>query len=405
MLLKGFNESDRPPKNILVENDLDFSTKLRQVINAKVSEVSTVSNSVGFDLQANKLLVWFNEPNQIIVNNDLVQKIEQIIRFALFPYYTVLPSKGINIVDRGEKYADNRAALKFKLHRGTFDRLVYNSLGSCSTLDESEPPKKLIPLESGLSLDLNAGSGHIALAGRSGNGKTALIIVLASSFLAWIGRGMNQNNDDVITIIDPKADNSLYHFAKHAHVNYVSPRLGANTSLFFDTAIQELKKGVDLMTLRYEEQKRGRTEPFTDAFFIIDEAYGLVNMSNSTKALKEYHQLINTLTLQARAVNIHLLIASQTLPVGSGSDSALTSAARDQLSTRIILSQRPTKEDCRFLMKSLDNPEDILIEHDSFDVGYGLIEMPDGQVYPLKTPYIKDFSSIFNDEEADANED
>lgn len=157
------------------------------------------------------------------------------------------------------------------------------------------------------------------------------------------------------------------------------------------------------MNRRYAQQREGKINQ-PHMFVTIDEAYGLVNMNTSAKALKEYHQLINTLTLQARAVNIHLIICSQTLPVGSGSDAALTSAARDQLSTRIVLSQRPTKEDCRFLMKSLENPENILIEHDEFDVGYGLVEMPDGQVYPLKTPYIRNLSNIFNDKEVDVDE-
>lgn len=408
MLGKGLGKlgkSGKPPISPLVE-DADLNGLVRQAINSKLAEVSTVSNSVGFNIDPlrKEIIVWFNEPNSLVVDNSLAKKLETILRFALFPFYSLLPSKGIDIIDRGSEHNGSRAALRFRLHAGTFERLVFESLRSCWVLDESNAGKKLIPIEKGLSLNPTSGSGHICIAGRSGMGKTMYIITLLSQCLAWLGRGTSQNNTDSIIIIDPKADNTLYHFARHAHVKYISPRLGANTNLFFDSAKEALKTVVDEMNRRYAEQRKGKINQ-PHMFVVIDEAYGLVNMNTSAKALKEYHQLINTLTLQARAVNIHLVICSQTLPVGSGTDAALTSAARDQLSTRIVLSQRPTKEDCRFLMKSLDNPENILIEHDEFDVGYGLIEMPDGQIYPLKTPYIKDLSNIFTDEEAGISDD
>lgn len=186
MLNKNFRKPYKPSIS-LVENT-DLKNLVRQAINSKLAEVSTVSNSVGFNIDPSKqeIIVWFNEPNSLVVDNLLAKKLETILRFSLFPYYSLLPSKGIDIIDRGREYNGSRAALRFKLHASTFERLVFGSLRSCWILDESDSSKKLIPIEKGLSLDPTAGSGHICIAGRSGMGKTMYIITLLSQCLtAW----------------------------------------------------------------------------------------------------------------------------------------------------------------------------------------------------------------------------
>ena len=74
------------------------------------------------------------------------------------------------------------------------------------------------------------------------------------------------------------------------------------------------------------------------------------------------------------------------MPVGT--NGALDSSARDQFPVRIVLSKHPTKEDCRYLLKDLENPEEIIIPRDEYPTGYGLIQMPSGQIYPFKAPWI-----------------
>lgn len=370
--------------------DVDLRNRIRQAFDAKLGDgASSVSNSVGFELDSskNEFLFWLNEPSPLVMNSELVDQVRVILQYELYPIYTVLPDSGLDLVVRKGVPEESARAVRIKLHHGTFDRLVYRSYSSL-LLDESrETPR--VPLEYTLSLELGDGiNSNILITGISGSRKTRLIETLVAFDICWLGTGyMNDSSHDIV-IIDPKNDPSLYRFCKMMHVEYVSPRTGTNSAEFFDRVLQRLNKVKNDMQAEYVKMQQDENYQPPHRFVYVDELYSLANLAVTAKQAKEYRLLINLLTLQSRGANICLIFSSQTMPVGTAG--ALDSSARDQFPVRIVLSRHPTKEDCRYLLKDLEHPEEIIIPRDDYPTGYGLIQMPDGQVYPFKAPWLKD---------------
>lgn len=116
--------------NDRLKRDIErYSSLLRSSFNAKLSNGdSSYNNAIGFKLQADKLILWLNEPSETILNADFKATIEQIITTVLFPAWTVLHStSGLNLIARKNEPIESARALVFPLHYGLYKRIVVNS--------------------------------------------------------------------------------------------------------------------------------------------------------------------------------------------------------------------------------------------------------------------------------------
>lgn len=317
-------------------------------------------------------------PSSYVVSGDLAAQIEQISMSVLYPFYTVFPANGPQFVrTKSENLADARA-LRFYLKKGVYERLHFENFSDVRPF-QGNNGKWLFRLMKGYNYDPFRGSGMIGISGQSGSGKTIFSLYLLKNLV-----GLPQELRTNLTIVDPKLDSHLFHFAHSYNVSYLTPGVGQNSTAFLDEVSRELKAMLDVIHLRQHELLQNSQKVFPPKVLYLDEALALTS-SQTKKAKDAYLALVDQVMLMGRATNCWLVISAQTWPSGD----VVSSSAREQLGLRVLLSVAPSKEDCRFLFKNLEHPESIVLNRDGFDRGLGIIQGVDGRVVPFTAPFIR----------------
>ena len=127
---------------------------------------------------------------------------------------------------------------------------------------------------------------------------------------------------------------------------------------------------------------------FKPRVILLDEAMALVQQA-PTNLVKNYLQMLNSLTLMGRSSSVSLILLSQT----ADSRTVISSSARDQMGLKVVLSNASiANNDTRYLFKDFD-PSSIVIPRDDFHHGVGLIQQQsDGLIVPFLTPYVAELA-------------
>lgn len=334
---------------------------------------STYTNAFKAELHANYLDIICSRPGTFVLDSLLYKKIETILTADLFPYITILPSSGMHIVDTNSGDISTARALRFYFKQGIAKRLHYDSLDDCKIINENG--KKYIPLMKNYLIDVTNGLPHIALSGMTGSGKTICALVLLQ-FISQIGS---------ITVIDPKGDPYLMHWANTLGIPYFTPGNNQSDTAFMDLIQRELKKALDFIQSRQRVLQENPNYQFEPYVLYIDEAMALT-VSLPKKIRDTYLGLIDKICLMGRQTNVCLFIASQTFEANT----VISNSARDQMGLKILLTSNVNRENCRYLFKELTNPESIVIPEDGFSHGKGIIQnTKNGLTLPLLAPQIK----------------
>lgn len=321
-------------------------------------------------------------PSSYVVSGDLAAQIEQIAMSVLYPFYTVFSANGPQFVRTESKNLANARALRFYLKKGVYERLHFERLSEVQPF-QGNNGSWLFRLMKGYNYNPFKGSGMIGISGQSGSGKTIFSLYLLENFIS-----LPESLKADLIIVDPKLDSNLYFFAKQNEVTYLTPGAGQNSTSFLDEVSRELKKLLDIIHERQHMLLENPKNVFPPKIIYIDEALALTS-SQTKKAKDAYLALVDQVMLMGRATNCWLVISAQTWPSGD----VVSSSAREQLGLRILLSSAPSKEDCRFLFKNLEHPENIVLNRDYFDRGLGIVQGIDGRVVPFNAPFIKDLGS------------
>lgn len=298
-------------------------------------------------------------PVKYAVDKKLNGEILGILSGALYPFFTLFAG-GPNFVSTNLPLTRARA-LRFYFKVGTYSRKKVS-------IDESYIYSDFLPIMSGFDYDFKHNSGHVAITGSSGSGKTVMVEYLLSQF--WLIGAK-------IIIIDPKLDRNLWSFASSRGIEYHYPKVDSNPNAFDNETLDVLSKAVKKIGERQSHFLKNKSATFTPYIIFVDEA-----AAYSSKASRE---LMEKIVLMGRACRVWLFVSAQSMDATS----VLSSTARDSMGLRMILSANPSAEDCRYLMKGFD-PNDIVIPHDEYSFGLGLIEQKsDGRVTPLLAPYIQ----------------
>lgn len=318
-------------------------------------------------------------PAAYAASGELAANIEMIATSVLYPFYTVFPAKGPQYVKTGSSNLANARALRFYLKRGVYERLQFDRLSQVRPFQGNDG-KWLFRLMQGYNYNPFRGSGMIGISGMSGSGKTVFSLYILKNLIS-----LPEVLRAELTIIDPKLDFNLHNFAHKNNLEYLTPSSGQNNTAFLDEVSRSLKSMIDTIHQRQRILLSYPHKVFKPRVIYLDEALALTS-SQTTKAKNAYLSLVDQIMLMGRATNCWLVISAQTWPSGD----VVSSSAREQLGLRVLLSSAPSKEDCRYLFKNLEHPENIVLNRDGFDRGLGIIQGIDGRVLPFTAPYIKD---------------
>lgn len=376
--------------NDRLERDIDrYSSLLRSSFNAKLSNGdSSYNNAIGFKLQADKLILWLNEPSETILNADFKATIEQIITTVLFPAWTVLHStSGLNLIARKNEPIESARALVFPLHYGLYKRIVVNSHED-TNLVENNQGLVGIQLMEGKNY-FPSRTPHVGIMASTRSGKSTFIAYFLKNCKSYselaVKRGAYDDHANPLIIIDPKLDANLSKFAKRENAEYIYPNFSANTNSFIETTNSTLKEVIDLMHSRADYLKNNPNVKFKDVFLAIDEALAITS-GMSSKSKSAYMAQLDQLLLMSAALQIHVLVSSQSFMINQ----AISSFGRLQLGLRILLTKKVTKENAQYLFSDLDDKtiNSLVLDQDNYgSLGIG-IATEGAEVYPFKAPYI-----------------
>lgn len=303
-----------------------------------------------------------NYPISFALNADLNKKILDIVVGACYPMLTFYGSNGPEFVSTNSNNINTARALRFWFKVGTYSR-ISGSLLNAFALDGK------VKLMNGFEYNSNLNSGHVAISGASGSGKTQFALYLLSAFY---------NAGAKISIVDPKLDESLYNWAtSRDDVDYHYPEIGANSNAFDNEALEVLSKAFNEIGRRQSAVLSNGKTDFEPYIVFVDEA--------AAYSSKKIQDIINKIVLMGRSCKVWLWISAQSMDAKT----VISSTARDSMGLRVVLSSNPSVNDCRYLFKDFD-PSSIVIKRDEFPFGLGLIEQQsDGRIVPFLAPKIE----------------
>lgn len=144
---------------------------------------------------------------------------------------------------------------------------------------------------------------------------------------------------------------------------------------------------MDLIKSRAEILKKKANAKFKDVWLIIDEGLAIPEMTN-TKGRNVYFSLLDRLLLMSASTQVHVILTGQAFNAGQ----IVSSFARLQFSTRILMTPKVTVENAQYLFKSLDKESinNLIIDEDEYgSLGVGIVTTGDGQIVPFKAPFIR----------------
>lgn len=303
-----------------------------------------------------------NFPISFALNAELNKKILDIVVGACYPMLTFYGSNGPEFVPTNSNNINTARALRFWFKIGTYSRIA-GSLSNAFAMDGK------VKLMNGFEYDSNLNSGHIAISGASGSGKTQFALFLLSAFY---------NAGAKVSIIDPKLDSSLFNWSiDKSRVDYHYPEVGANSNAFDNEALEVLSDAFNEIGKRQSAVLSGDKTDFEPYIVFVDEA--------AAYSSKKIQDIINKIVLMGRSCKVWLWISAQSMDAKT----VISSTARDSMGLRVVLSSNPSANDCRYLFKDFD-PSSIVIKRDEFPFGLGLIEQQsDGRIVPFLAPKIE----------------
>lgn len=303
-----------------------------------------------------------NYPISFALNDELNRKIMDIVAGACFPMVTFFGSSGPEFVATNSGNINTARALRFRFKVGTYSR-ISGDLVNAYALNGK------LRLMNGFEYNSNFNSGHIAISGASGSGKTQFALYLLSAFY---------NAGAEVHVIDPKLDGSLYQWAiDKSRVDYHYPKIGANSNAFDNEALEVLSFAFAEIGRRQSTVLSCNDMDFNPYIVFIDEA--------AAYSSKKIQELINKIVLMGRSCKVWLWISAQSMDAKT----VISSTARDSMGLRVVLSSNPSANDCRYLFKDFD-PSSIVVKRDEYPFGLGLIQQQsDGRIVPFMTPKLE----------------
>lgn len=301
-------------------------------------------------------------PTSYPIDENLNNKLWSILVGVLYPFCTLFPG-GPNFVPTGSDDFCSARALRFHFKIGIYSRMHISDMNMLYIYKGS------LPLMEGYEYDFEHASGHIAISGSSGSGKSIFAEFLLNQF--WL-------MGSEIVMIDPKLDHNLWRFARARNLEYHYPKVGSNPNAFSADVLSVLSRAITLIGERQATVLNSEEyQEFSPYIVFVDEAAAF--------STKQSRDLMEKIVLMGRACKVWLIISAQSMDATS----VISSTARDSMGLRVVLSPNPSIEDCRYLFKGF-NPSDVVIPRDEYRFGLGLIEqMSDGRIVPFLAPFIE----------------